>query len=42
MSDWVSYYKNEDGEEEEDQDEEVETIGKNRSSGMYIRLICHM
>ncbi|KAJ7330030.1 hypothetical protein JRQ81_016204 [Phrynocephalus forsythii] len=33
MSDWVSYYKNEDGEEEEEQDEEVETIGEYKYSG---------
>lgn len=33
MSDWVSYYKQEEGEEEEDQDGEVETIGKSHPGG---------
>ncbi|XP_053110209.1 X-ray repair cross-complementing protein 6 isoform X1 [Hemicordylus capensis] len=33
MSDWVSYYKNEDGEEEEEQDEDVEIIGEYKYSG---------
>ncbi|XP_061495270.1 X-ray repair cross-complementing protein 6 [Rhineura floridana] len=33
MSDWVSYYKNEEGEEEEEQNEEAETIGEYKYSG---------
>nr|XP_003221047.1 PREDICTED: X-ray repair cross-complementing protein 6 isoform X1 [Anolis carolinensis]XP_008108956.1 PREDICTED: X-ray repair cross-complementing protein 6 isoform X1 [Anolis carolinensis]XP_008108957.1 PREDICTED: X-ray repair cross-complementing protein 6 isoform X1 [Anolis carolinensis]XP_008108958.1 PREDICTED: X-ray repair cross-complementing protein 6 isoform X1 [Anolis carolinensis] len=33
MSNWVSYYKNEDEEEGEEQDEEVETIGEYKYSG---------
>lgn len=33
MSDWVSYYKQEEGEEEEDQDGEVETIGEYKYAG---------
>ncbi|XP_028603564.2 X-ray repair cross-complementing protein 6 isoform X1 [Podarcis muralis] len=33
MADWLSYYKNEEGEEEEEQNEDVETIGEYKYSG---------
>lgn len=38
MSDWVSYYKNEEEEGEEEQDEEKETIGKNLPKGLQMQI----
>lgn len=40
MSDWVSYYKNEEDEGEEEQDEEGETIGKILPKGLQMLLVC--